>query len=325
MGNHVAIGCKDGSVYYTNGSSLKQIQWGHAEGEAWGLGISDDGKYFVTSADDNTIKTWDFKSRKCIAQGSISEYNKKAPAGGASSLTKQPDSKCARAIDINESNGNIAVGHNNGWVTIRRSKDDLDNIITTLKDSREWVEVVAYNEEDTRLAVGSHDDNIYIYDVKKKYRLIAKCEGHNSFIVSLDWSLDSSYIRSVDGAHELLFHFADTGEHDPHGVESAKDIAWFNKTTKISWDTQGLTPSSEDGTHINHVHFNKDESLLVSGDDWGLVNIWRAPALPGHKSYCLKGHSEHVVRTYFVKAQKGEPILTIGGYDKAVMMWTNKH
>jgi WD40 repeat protein len=61
-----------------------------------------------------------------------------------------------------------------------------------------------YSPDGSKLAVGSHDNNIYVYD-SENYSLIGTCKAHNSFIVSVDWSSDSQHIRSVCGAHELLF------------------------------------------------------------------------------------------------------------------------
>ena len=52
------------------------------------------------------------------------------------------------------------------------------------------------------LAVGSHDNWIYIYD--QSYSLVGTCKGHCSFITALDWSADSKYIRSNCGAYDLL-------------------------------------------------------------------------------------------------------------------------
>ena len=41
------------------------------------------------------------------------------------------------------------------------------------------------------LAVGSHDSNIYIYS-SDDYSKLGTTKSHNSFIVSVDWSADSS-------------------------------------------------------------------------------------------------------------------------------------
>ncbi len=59
-----------------------------------------------------------------------------------------------------------------------------------------------YSPDETMLAVGSHDNNIYIYSVQgATYQLEGKLVGHNSFITNLDWSRDSNYIQSNCGAY----------------------------------------------------------------------------------------------------------------------------
>jgi len=71
----------------------------------------------------------------------------------------------------------------------------------------EWVECMSYNPDYDKLAVGSHDNYIYIYPIDSEgvYTRSRKLEGHSSFITAIDWSLDSSYIRTNCGAYELLF------------------------------------------------------------------------------------------------------------------------
>lgn len=64
---------------------------GHSDGEVWGLAPSD-ATHVVTSGDDNKIKTWNTSTRKCEYTGKISTESRKAPKGGASSLTELPDS-----------------------------------------------------------------------------------------------------------------------------------------------------------------------------------------------------------------------------------------
>lgn len=71
-------------------------------------------------------------------------------------------------------------------------------------DPQEWCEVIRYSPNEELLACGSHDNRIYIYDVKD-YTLWTTLIGHTSFITSLDWSMDSSVIRSNCGAYDLLY------------------------------------------------------------------------------------------------------------------------
>jgi len=65
------------------------------------------------------------------------------------------------------------VANNIGNVTIREvnleDKCNLDNIVFTLKDSKEWIECMSYNPDGDKLAVGSHDNNIYIYLAHERY------------------------------------------------------------------------------------------------------------------------------------------------------------
>ena len=157
----------------------------------------------------------------------------------------------------------------------------MNEEVHRLDEAQEWIECLAYSPCGAYLAVGSHDDNIYVYETEG-YSLAGKLTAANSFITSIDWSADSSYLRSVDGAYELLYFTVPDFEHDPSGASNTKNTEWHQKTAKVAWDVAGCTPPYEDGTHINHINFSPDGSHLISGDDWGLVNVFRAPALEGH-------------------------------------------
>ena len=60
------------------------------------------------------------------------------------------------------------------------------------------------------LAVGSRDNNIYIYNVSQNYKLSGICRGHSSFISHIDWNQDNTMIQTNDGAYELLYWNAET-------------------------------------------------------------------------------------------------------------------
>ena len=64
---------------------------------------------------------------------------------------------------------------------------------------------MCYSPDGKYLGIGSHDNFIYLMDVEDDYKQYAKLKGHSSFITAFDWSQDSSKIRSVCGAYELLF------------------------------------------------------------------------------------------------------------------------
>lgn len=130
MGTKAIIGLRNGTIYeldINNPSSKKAIMESHSDGEVWGLAPVDE-SHVITTGDDNQILCWNTKTRKCESKGKISTETRKAPKGGASSLTELPDSQCARGVAYCPQNGHVAVGHNDGTLTIREAYNKLDVI-----------------------------------------------------------------------------------------------------------------------------------------------------------------------------------------------------
>ena len=172
------------------------------------------------------------------------------------------------------------------------------------------------------LAAGSHDNNIYVYNVDEDYEKKCTLRAHNSYITSVDWSQDSSVIRSVCGAYELLFFDVESGTQDTGGASATVDTQWATSTAKFGWLVDGIFPGATDGTHVNGVNISDDQTLVVTADDFGLVNVYRNPARKGHTPKSYRAHSEHVVRAKFVDGT--DKIVSIGGYDKTVMVWSKQ-
>ena len=122
MGDKALVGLRDGTIYRLDlsNSSKKTVMESHSDGEVWGLSLIKD-THVITSGDDNKLKVWDISSRRCEQTAIISSIKRQAPLGGASSLSTLPASQCSRAISYNLQNGHIAVGHNDGTLTIRES------------------------------------------------------------------------------------------------------------------------------------------------------------------------------------------------------------
>ena len=312
------VGLRNGTIYELDigSESKKDIMQSHNEGEVWGVCSIDDST-IATSADDNQVKVWDISKRSCTSTGKVSDKSNKSKKGGASTLSDLPASQCSRALAYNQPTGDIAVAHNDGTVTIR-SASSIDTVKKEITDSEEWIEIMEYSPDGTKLAVGSHDNNIYIYDANS-YDKLGVLQAHKSFITCVDWSKDSTYIRSVCGAYELLFFKIEGYEQDPSGATNCKDMEWQTGHAKFGWLVEGIFPSGEDGSHINYVDFSKDGNLIACGDDYGLVQIFRNPCRFGHKPVSLRGHSEHVVKVMF--HANDTYLISIGGYDQTVMQW----
>lgn len=201
----------------------------HCDGEVWGLDVIDiNGKgelRAITSADDGRILTYDIKKHKALAEGSVKvkeaedsddggkgkkkgKKGKKSKKGGkskskskkpgASSMSSCPADEQSRAIAYDPELKQLAVANNDGVVTVRsvdwdkvdaRDSAGLDNCIKTITYSTRWVEAMAYSPDHKFLAIGSHDQFIYLCKTDKDFKLHKKkMAGHSGALTGLDWS-----------------------------------------------------------------------------------------------------------------------------------------
>lgn len=78
------------------------------------------------------------------------------------------------------------------------------------------------------------------------------------------------------------------------------DIAcryWHTWTSKIGYDVLGIWPEGSDGSDINSVCRDpRLKSLLVAGDDFGNVRLYKYPCVADNAGCKVSGgHSAHVV------------------------------
>ena len=258
----ILLGLKNGSIselkYTADGKAKpKTVMTSHCDGETWGLDLCmlEDGEMrLITSGDDNRLLAYNPKTFSVLAEGIVNEKKKAKKEkggykGGASSMSSQPAECQSRCVAYCQQNKHLAVSDNKGIVTIREidwaevdagKSGSLDKVTKTLfKDVKkaEWIETMVFSPDGKYLAVGSHDNMIYLV-ATKTYKKVTKLTGHSSFITSLDWSQDSSYIRSVCGAYELLFFNCSNSAkpvRDPSGASNTMDTVWTDQTCKLGW------------------------------------------------------------------------------------------
>jgi len=216
--NNLLVGLRNGTIMeFKNAlgegseNAGKTLMQSHFEGEMWGLTVVDSERV-LTTCDDNKAMLFNFATKQVERSGLVST-NKKPKATFKSTAATSSQflaNKQARAITYSAKHNHVVVCSNLGKVSIR-DFNDLDKKICSLKEAKEWCEVCEFSPDESMLAVGSHCDNIFIYTVSEEgYKLYCKFSRHSSFITSLDWSLDGAYIRSTDGAHELLYYSLET-------------------------------------------------------------------------------------------------------------------
>ncbi|MDR3736608.1 MAG: hypothetical protein P4L10_13875 [Acidobacteriaceae bacterium] len=285
-GDSILAGLRNGTVAIVSGGKVaSEVMHSHHEGEIWGLDVIEEKGEILTTCDDNKIMRWNVKDRK---NNGIYKFTTKVERRkmGASTMSKYPDSQCMRAICYNAKTSEVAIANNYGSVQIR-ALDKLDVAIHELEVCNRWIEFMCYSPNGNYLAVGGHDNVITIFQVPS-YTPKGKLTAHKSSILSIDWSKDSKYIRSNCEAYELLFFDIDSMTQMTSGASATKDVEWNSQYTKIGWSVQGVFPPGTDGSHVNGVCMSADGKLIATGDDWGLLNIYRNPCLKGSKAKSYK-------------------------------------
>ncbi|XP_011505810.1 PREDICTED: echinoderm microtubule-associated protein-like 2 [Ceratosolen solmsi marchali] len=272
---------------------------GHAE-EVWGLAAHPILPQFATAGHDRLLQMWDSLSHTVVWSKDIGEQ--------AQSVCFSPDG----AI--------MVVGCLSGkWLAIDSETRELYSYHS---DGTEPLQVVKFSPDGTLLALGSRDNNIYIYQVNEeatKYNRVGRCMGHSNVITHLDWSLHGQYLRSNSGDYELLYWNAGVCRQISQG-SLLKDIDWATHSCVISFETVGIWPDGPDGVDINICNRSGDGKLLATGDESGKVKLFSYPACqPKSLYHSYSGHSNHVTEVSFL--QDDTRLVSSGGSDTSVLQW----
>jgi WD40 repeat protein len=267
--------------------------------ELWGIAVHPKKACFATACDDRTVRVWD--SREKVMKKSI------------------PVPDRARSVAFSTNGTQLAVGLMTGKLCV--FNDSEYNQTVDVQVSKKAILVVRYSPDDSYLAVGTQDSKVYILSTKT-FGHSAICSGHHSSVTHLDFSADSRVLQSVSSDYELLFWDVASGKQikSPSDV---RDTKWSTVTSILGWSVQGIWPPEADGTDVNAVSRSPDQSLLVTGDDFGLVKLFRFPCPKEKSSYReYKGHSAHVCNVAF--SSDGKFIFSAGGLDKSILQFEVK-
>uniref|UniRef100_A0A8I5TC25 EMAP like 2 n=1 Tax=Pongo abelii TaxID=9601 RepID=A0A8I5TC25_PONAB len=241
-----------GSVH-TGFSLLVQ---GHVE-ELWGLATHPSRAQFVTCGQDKLVHLWSSDSHQPLW----------------SRIIEDP----ARSAGFHPSGSVLAVGTVTGrWLLLDTETHDLVAIHT---DGNEQISVVSFSPDGAYLAVGSHDNLVYVYTVDqggRKVSRLGKCSGHSSFITHLDWAQDSSCFVTNSGDYEILYWDPATCKQIT-SADAVRNMEWATATCVLGFGVFGIWSEGADGTDINAVARSHDGKLLASADDFGKVHLFSYP------------------------------------------------
>ncbi|XP_041842455.1 echinoderm microtubule-associated protein-like 3 isoform X1 [Melanotaenia boesemani] len=276
------------------------IVQGHVD-EMWGLSTHPSQNIFLTCGHDRQVCLWNTEEHKLDWCISLEEYG-----------------LCA---DFCPSGSVVSVGLSTGrWVVL-----DLltKEVVSESTDGNEQLSVMRYSPDGSFLAVGSHDNFIYIYSVTesgRRYTRFGKCNGHSSFITHLDWSTDGKYIMSNSGDYEILYWDIAAGCKLLRNRFESRDREWASYTCVLGFHVIGVWLEGSDGTDINALCRSHSERVVAVADDFCKIHLFQYPCpKPKAPSHRYDGHGSHVTNVCFT--HNDSHLLSMGGKDTCILQW----
>ncbi|KAJ8418423.1 hypothetical protein AAFF_G00141320 [Aldrovandia affinis] len=271
---------------------------GHTD-ELWGLASHPFKDLFLTCAQDRQVCLWNSGDHSLEWTRLLEEHG-----------------HCA---DFHPSGAVVAIGtHSGKWYALDAETRDLVAIHT---DGNEQLSVMRFSVDGTLLAVGSHDNFIYLYTVSdkgRKYSRYGKCTGHSSYITHLDWSPDNKFIMSNSGDYEILYWDIPNGCKLIRNRSECKDIDWATYTCVLGF--HGVWPEGSDGTDINALIRSHNRKVIALADDFCKVHLFQYPcSRPKAPSHKYSAHSSHVTNVSFLHSDSH--LVSTGGKDTSIMQW----
>ncbi|XP_060014924.1 echinoderm microtubule-associated protein-like 3 isoform X5 [Lagenorhynchus albirostris] len=302
---------RDGTVLSGGGRDRRLVQWGpglvalqEAEGhtdELWGLCTHPFQNRFLTCGHDRQLCLWDGEGHAL-----------------AWSIDLKETGLCA---DFHPSGAVVAVGLNTGrWLVL---DTETREIVSDITDGNEQLSVVRYSPDGLYLAIGSHDNMIYIYSVSSdgaKSSRFGRCVGHSSFITHLDWSKDGNFIMSNSGDYEILYWDVAGGCKLLRNRYESRDREWATYTCVLGFHVYGVWPDGSDGTDINSLCRSHNERVVAVADDFCKVHLFQYPcARAKAPSLVYGGHGSHVTSVRFT--HDDSHLVSLGGKDASIFQW----
>ncbi|XP_067467108.1 echinoderm microtubule-associated protein-like 4 isoform X2 [Thunnus thynnus] len=273
---------------------------GHTD-ELWGLASHPTREMFLTCAQDRLVCVWNSTNHSLQWSRTLEEHG-----------------HCA---DFHPSGAVVAIGtHSGKWYVLDAESTDLVAIHT---DGNEQLSVMRFSIDGGLLAVGSHDNFIYLYTVSergRKYSRYGKCTGHSSYITHLDWSPDNNFIMSNSGDYEILYWDVPNGCKLIRNRSECKDIDWATYTCVLGYHVFGVWPEGSDGTDINALIRSHNRKVIALADDFCKVHLFAYPcSTPKAPSHKYSAHSSHVTNVSFL--YNDSHLISTGGKDTSIMQW----
>jgi echinoderm microtubule-associated protein-like 6 len=309
VGNKILVGTKGSDIFEavmplvpTDPMVLTQLAWGHATGELWGLATHPTRDEFATSGDDKTLRIWSIRTNEMINRRTL-------PIA-------------SRTVAYNPTGSLLAVGMQDGSVGLLDSSKL--RVKSLWKHANYPITDVKFSYDEYFLATASADGNIYLYksNDRLQYYRQAVCQGHVGIVSHIDFSLNGKYLQSC-GEDSALYYW-DMNGNLINSSNIMRDVDWVTWTCTLGWPVQGIySPNTPSFNYINTCHAIPEVGVLATGDDDGLVQLFRYPSLdPGAIRQAHYGHAGNVTCVRFTANRRH--LISISGSDRTIIVWRHE-
>ncbi len=144
-------------------------------------------------------------------------------------------------------------------------------------------------------------------------------QGHMSGVLAIDWSTDSKQLHSDDRGRAHKFWDVESTKEILVAAE-IRDVEWSTWTSSMGWPALGIAPKFSGPVGINTACRSSFGDTLATGDDWGMIKLFRFPCItPGARCKRYGGHSSRVGKVRFSFEEK--TMVSAGLVDGLVIQW----
>uniref|UniRef100_A0A2K6G4N4 EMAP like 5 n=1 Tax=Propithecus coquereli TaxID=379532 RepID=A0A2K6G4N4_PROCO len=276
---------------------------GHVDGPIWGLATHPSRDFFLSAAEDGTVRLWDIADKKMLNKVNLGH--------------------AARTVCYSPEGDMVAIGMTNGEFIIL--------LVSSLKiwgkkrDRRCAIHDIRFSPDSRYLAVGSSENSVDFYDLTLGPTLnrISYCKDIPSFVIQMDFSADSRHLQVSSGCYKRHVYEVPSGKHlmDHAAIDR---ITWATWTSILGEEVMGIWSRHAEKADVNCACVSHSGISLVTGDDFGMVKLFDFPCpekFAKHKRFL--GHSPHVTNIRFTSGDRH--VISAGGDDCSLFVWKCVH
>ncbi|XP_066266402.1 echinoderm microtubule-associated protein-like 6 [Branchiostoma lanceolatum] len=281
--------------------TVHELVQGHGPGELRALAVHPSEPSFLTSGEDHTVRIWSMKDRSPVLRREVHD-------GTVMAAAFSPDGS------------HIALGMKDGKIEILYKRDMSQKTVHVTSDTLgQAVCDLNYSPDGRYLAAASHDGRVAVFDPTANYDSVRQFPAGSYPVMHIDWSTDSRFLQTNDEQGERQIYKMPEGKM-ANKRDDLSAIAWETWTGVLGDEVQGIWPKYSDLSDVNTADVNFDHGVMVTGDDQGLVKLFRFPCIrKGAKFRKYGGHADHVTNVRF--SCEGSRVVSIGGADSTVFQW----